>query len=104
MPAGQSDHRELRCARAVHSSCRSAGPLTPAQLEQWEEDGYVVLKTEAPPELLGAARAEIWRLAQRDEHGRSTWHQRLPVGASRSGTRPLRKSLFACHSPGSHLI
>jgi hypothetical protein len=74
-------------ASVVPAAGQAHGPLTPTQLEQWENEGYVVLKTEAPPTMLAAARAELWRLAQRHEHDRSTWYRRLPVGASRSGTR-----------------
>ena len=81
-------------ASAQPSSALSLdGPLSPAELRQWETEGYVVLRTETPAELLAAARDEIWRLAQREERDPATWYRRLPVGASRSGTRmPFERS------------
>ena len=92
-PEQHHHHQARRTAATAAATATAAaaaaaeGPLTPRQLEQWRRDGFVVLQTEAPPELLAAARGELWRLAQRDESDRATWYRRLPAGASRSGTR-----------------
>eukprot|EP01051_Picozoa_sp_SAG22_P025732 SAG22_NODE_7766_length_710_cov_0.942717_1_plen_177_part_01 len=76
-----------RAPMAAEEQRVAAGPLTEADLEQWRRDGYVVLETRAPAADLEEVRAEIWKLAQRDENDPDTWYRRLPEGASRSGTR-----------------
>ena len=53
----------------------------------WEREGYAIVKGAAAASDCAAMVDEIWKMAGKRADDRSTWHKRMPAGATRSATR-----------------
>ena len=58
----------------------SEPPLSPADLEFWEENGYVVARRAVPPENCRAAEKAVWEFAGMDPGDPETWYHDPPRG------------------------
>ncbi len=50
--------------------------LSPADLEFWNENGYVILRHAVPPENLRAVEDAIWEFQEMDRDDPETWYRR----------------------------
>ncbi len=55
-------------------------PLSPADLQFWEENGYVVARRVVPPENCRAAEMAVWEFAGMDPGEPETWYFDPPRG------------------------
>ena len=62
-------------AKPYHTKEQLEDPLTPADLEFFDKNGYVVLHDAVPPEMLRSCVNAIWTRVGANPNNKSTWYR-----------------------------